>query len=424
MRFRRHVSVIAALSVLAATTLQFFALIPAQAHGGLVALSHHKIQTPPTVKAVPMNNVKDFGAAGDGVTDDTAAIQNASSNASATGKGVFFPPGTYLHYSSLTFNGIQVTGSGTSSYLNAGTNGNCAVVLTGQNVSLSNVLISTASLTGGSSISNSLSVGVLIQYASPFTLSNVVLVNGPNCFGVWVIQSAVGLINGVVFNGTGNNSDVGVLLAQASNVIISNNLFQNEAYCVYSLLKGPSQFIAVVSNTMGNVTYPIKTIAISASAITDLKITQNTIQMATISMVYAIELGLCDLCTVQGNNLYGGLYGMAIASGGPGGTVVTQNTIHYCGGAAIVCGNVASTTIQIVSNTFGECGLVSGNPVIYIGGISADASAYTTYVANNSYQGHTNLLPSYVACSFTAPHLPATQVTGNTQTQTTLPNSF
>src|SRR5262249_45883722 len=190
---------------------------------------------------------------GNGVTDDTAAIQNASNNATATGKGVFFPPGTYLHYSSLTFNGIQVTGSGTSSYLNAGTNGNCAVVLSGPNVSLSNVLISTASLTGGSSTLNSLSAGVLIQYASPFTLSNVVFVNGVNRFGVYVIQSAVGVINGNVFNGTGNVSDVGVMLSQASNVIISNNLFQNEAFCVYGLTT--SQFIAVISNTMGNVTF-------------------------------------------------------------------------------------------------------------------------------------------------------------------------
>src|SRR6516162_9608562 len=234
MRFRRHASVVAALSVLAATTLQFFALIPAQAHGGLVALSHQKIQTPPHVKAVPMNNVKDFGAAGDGVTDDTNAIQSAANNGAATGKGVFFPPGTYLHYSSLTFNGIQVNGSGPSSYLNAGSNTNCAVVLTGQNVSLSNLLISTASLTGGSSTANSLSVGVLIQYASPFTLSNVVLVNGVNRFGVWIIESGVGVINGVVFNGTGSTTgDIGVLLSQASNVVISNNLFQNEAVCVY-----------------------------------------------------------------------------------------------------------------------------------------------------------------------------------------------
>ena len=421
MRFRRHVSVVAALSVLAATTLQFFALIPAQAHGGLVALSHQHIPIPPKVKAVPMNNVKDFGATGNGVTDDTAAIQNASNNATATGKGVFFPPGTYLHYSSLTFNGIQVTGSGPSSYLNAGTNGNCAVVLTGQNVSLSNLLISTASLTGGSSTANSLSVGVLIQYASPFTLSNVVLVNGVNRFGVWIIESGVGVINGVVFNGTGSTTgDIGVLLSQASNVVISNNLFQNEAVCVYGL--SASQFIAVVSNTMGNVTFPILSVAVFGNLITDLFIAQNTIQMANSSSTIPVEIIQCDLCTVQGNNLYGGSIGVDVANAGPVGTLVMQNTFHNCGFAAVDALNAASTTILIVSNTFGECGLTFGSPVISVSGSAA--SAYTTYIANNSYQGHLNFLTFYVQCSFTAPHLPATQVTVNTQTQTTLANSI
>jgi hypothetical protein len=368
-----------------------------------------------------MNNVKDFGAAGDGVTDDTAAIQSASNNATATGKGVFFPPGTYLHFSTLTFNGIQVTGSGTGSYLNAGSNTNCAVVLTGQNVSLSNLLISTASLTGGSSITNSLSVAVLIQNASPFTLSNVVLVNGPNRFGVYVAQSAVGVINGNVFNGTGSTSDIGIILAQASNVIISNNLFQNEAACVYGYVA--SQFISIVSNTMGNVTYPIGLAGVIAmSPITDLQIAKNTIQVANSSSTFPIEIQSCDLCTIQGNNLYGGVFGIAIINPGPVGTLVVQNTLHNCGSAGVITQNAASTTIQIVSNTFGECGLLNPAAVIEVTGNAA--SAYTTYIANNSYQGHTNLLAFYVECSFTAPHLPATQVTGNTQTQTTLANSI
>jgi Endopolygalacturonase len=40
-------------------------------------------------------NVKDYGAQGDGVTDDAAAI-NAAINASASGARIFFPAGTFL----------------------------------------------------------------------------------------------------------------------------------------------------------------------------------------------------------------------------------------------------------------------------------------------------------------------------------------
>src|SRR5262249_40966639 len=151
----------------------------------------------------------------------------------------------------------------------------------------------------------------------------------------------------------------------------------------------PSQFIAVISNTMGNVTFPTNSIAVFATAITDLKIAQNTIQMANSSTSVPIELNQCDLCTVQGNNLWGGAAGVFVQNAGPVGNLVVQNTFHNCGGSAVLVGNAASSTIQIISNTFGECGLLAIASVIQVAG--ADASASTTYIANNSYQGHTNL---------------------------------
>lgn len=56
-------------------------------------------------------SVKDFGATGDGVTDDLAAIQAALNSVSVSGKTVFFPAGTYLVSDSVVFpDGVSVKG--------------------------------------------------------------------------------------------------------------------------------------------------------------------------------------------------------------------------------------------------------------------------------------------------------------------------
>lgn len=52
------------------------------------------------ISTAPLN-VQDFGATGDGVTDDTAAIQSAFNAISATQRSVYFPPGRYSVSSTL-----------------------------------------------------------------------------------------------------------------------------------------------------------------------------------------------------------------------------------------------------------------------------------------------------------------------------------
>lgn len=58
-------------------------------------------------------NVKNFGAVGNGVANDTAAIQSAINSIASTGGTVFFPEGTYNVTSlNLNFKGIKLQGSG------------------------------------------------------------------------------------------------------------------------------------------------------------------------------------------------------------------------------------------------------------------------------------------------------------------------
>lgn len=80
-------------------------------------------------------NVKDFGAAGDGVANDTAAIQLALNSGASS---VFIPAGEYLVSSQLTVpNYVTVFGEGDASYVNgnaitAGTSGSPKGVFTPQ----------------------------------------------------------------------------------------------------------------------------------------------------------------------------------------------------------------------------------------------------------------------------------------------------
>lgn len=68
-------------------------------------------------------SVLDFGAVGDGVTDDTAAIQLAITSCIATGKALYVPSGSYLLQSALTVNinndpttrGFKIYGEGENS---------------------------------------------------------------------------------------------------------------------------------------------------------------------------------------------------------------------------------------------------------------------------------------------------------------------
>ena len=58
-------------------------------------------------------NIKDFGAIGDGVADDTDAINAAIAAASAEGVPVYLPNGTYLHSSDITVHRQGFLGRGT-----------------------------------------------------------------------------------------------------------------------------------------------------------------------------------------------------------------------------------------------------------------------------------------------------------------------
>jgi hypothetical protein len=283
--------------------------------------------------------------------------------------------------------------------------------------------VSTQGLAGSSSLGSPTTATLLLENATSFTVASDTIVHGTNMWGALVLMSTVGTINSNVFDGTGNANDIGVLIDQGDNVTVAKNMFQNESIGVeIPSTGGPSQFIAVIQNAIGNVTWPDTQFAVYAQNVNELDVGQNSIQMLNSSGTYPLFLVGCNNFAVAGNDIWSGVFSIQSIGAGPGGNVITQNTIHNAGGVPIYVSNNSTSAIQVTSNLFGECGIMFADPVIYITG-SASSGA-TTFVENNSYQGHLNFLTNYVLCTFAAPHIPASNVTGNTQTQTALSNSI
>ena len=120
-------------------------------------------------------NVKDYGAVGDGVTDDTRAVLNAVGDANNTHGIVFFPEGRYYLTSTLVFmrNGVGILGEGnhaTYLYINhAGT----AIEVGANDFNVHGFYMADIGIINRSGATNT--IGVNIKYSVNSYISNVVI---------------------------------------------------------------------------------------------------------------------------------------------------------------------------------------------------------------------------------------------------------
>lgn len=134
---------------------------------------------------MPFINVKEYGAKGDGVTDDAQTIQNALDVLSQTGGIIFFPVGTYLIKSGLLFynnqtlyfeNGaVLLQGAGIDNLIMS----YCADGTTEYN-GTHDVLIYGAIFDGGAYTINNTLVGIV--HCKNITFENCIF---KNAYGTW-----------------------------------------------------------------------------------------------------------------------------------------------------------------------------------------------------------------------------------------------
>lgn len=86
----------------------------------VVAPYNDAVTRPQSQKNKDVMSVKDFGAKGDGVTNDTLAMQKAIDAASVLGKSIYMPSGNYL-ISGVLLKGVSLYGDGASISSNGNT---------------------------------------------------------------------------------------------------------------------------------------------------------------------------------------------------------------------------------------------------------------------------------------------------------------
>lgn len=121
-------------------------------------------------------NVKDYGAAGDGVTDDTDSLQAAINAAGAAGGGiVYFPEGTYLTSDTLGLDdNVILMGAGWGSIIKADSGHNKNILTSTDKTA---IVIRDLKIDGNNANNDSTRSAILFTGCTNFTVSNVKIIN-------------------------------------------------------------------------------------------------------------------------------------------------------------------------------------------------------------------------------------------------------
>jgi hypothetical protein len=392
------------------------------ASGGSALAGFLQAGTSATVRTVQSKlrdtlSVKDFGATGDGSTDDATAIQAAITAAAVTGQTVFFPAvaSYYRITAALTVPAnVKLVGEGYSSRIVQVTSGTNALTLNGDNISLVNIAV-----VGGNTAS---AKGVSITGGNNITIERCQIKDWLN--GIYAAGTChdLNILGNRLWGGVGDGGNAADIQVYGTDStagtirrvrITGNQCLSNNDVGIGANLNNGDREIIITNNVV---------IPCDADGVTE-RAANNSVKLR-----YAIAFGYVGGQETRGviaNNLvrragYAGIYLQGAAS--PSGTcAITGNLVSECGystlypsdaslragiylatgGADTVTGNVivaCSTTGLKVSPTAGPGAnapraSITGNTIARTAGDGAvfSNSPYGYLFASNRVYGSTGI---------------------------------
>lgn len=166
-------------------------------------------------------SVKDFGAVGDGTTDDTAAVQAAVTSCTSLGGSVYVPPGTYLITHLTLVSNLCLHGAGPGvSTLKQKNASNLDFIGT---TTLNHVTIRDLTFNGNKTNQTSMGAGIVLS-ASDVVITNCEVTNF-HAYGIYLVNGTGCKISDCTVT---SNASVGILGGVAANnyvdLVIANNV--------------------------------------------------------------------------------------------------------------------------------------------------------------------------------------------------------
>lgn len=380
---------------------------------------------PPFVGSVPYPvceklaqtvSVKDFGAVGDGVTNDTSAFQNALNSGA---ESVYVPDGTYL-LDNFTVSNTKLFGSGTLKWNGPATTDWITI---NNNAELSGITFN-----GNASVNTFITnTGGIYIVGTDCNINNCDFSNFRK-YIIWTIPDAAtgGRVSNCRFHDSGTIANSNALTIRSSNwtivgnhfdgvnwgadahmvrvgqfedstqdvknISITGNFFTNPRYTGI-VLELYSKYVSITGNTFNNLQQAIK-IEREGNTVNYITITGNTMNNLTIETA----LNLNGDYVVFANNIVTNMNGV-LDIGNYG--IVANNYIYNQTDATRPCirqqniftgakitGNTIRTTASDAISLGGLTGEVTGNSIENAGryaiGISPPVGSTNSFVVNNN----------------------------------------